>query len=646
LLEVVTQQLEVAIANAKQADLARESERRLAEAQRIAHLGHWVWNTRTGRVWWSDEVYNIFGIEKSDFDNTYEGFLERVHPDDRKTVETSVAEALGGDSPYAVDHRIVLPDGTVRIVHERAVLKRDERTGAAVMVGTVQDVTEQKRTEEVIREQAALLDKARDAICVVDLEGDIIYWNPGSERVYGWTAEEAVGRNVAELLAPDDEEDTTGEIIKAAQKEGEWTGELVQVTKDGRRVTVESRWSLVTDERGRPKSILVINTDITERKELEAQLLRTQRLESLGTLATGIAHDLNNVFQPILLALQLLRARSHDRRTEEIIDTLQASVKRGSDLVKQVLAFGRGATYKNTALDLRGVIEELTNILRETLPRSIEIVSNIDEGLWTVNGDHTQLYQVLMNLCLNARDAMAEGGTLKLVAENTVVDRHQAASAGLAEGGRFVVVTVSDTGHGIRRELVDKIFDPFFTTKEPGKGSGLGLSTSYRIVKDHGGFITVDTEEGAGTTFKVYLPATTSGDESEPGDECKPMAGRGELIMVVDDEASVREVTKMVLEDNGYRVMVTEDGVKAVVLFAEHHDKVDAVVLDMMMPLMEGRSTIKALRELDPAVKIVVATGVKNYVEADTLEVEAVLVKPYSTHTLLKTLSDILNPTP
>ena len=289
------------------------------------------------------------------------------------------------------------------------------------------DITEHKRADAKIREQAALLDRAQDAILVRNLEGRITYWNKSAQRLYGWTSEEAIGKKATELLYRE-ESPQPSEVQKSVIEKGEWSGELYHVTKDGRGVIVESRWTLMRDD-GEPKSILVINTDITGKKKLEEQFLRAQRMESIGTLAGGIAHDINNVLTPIMLSLELLKERFTDNKSQQLIDILDRSAKRGASLMKQVQSFARGVEGERIPLQTAHLISEIRQIAKETFPRSIEIMTDIQKDLWTVSGDATQLHQVLMNLCVNARDAMPDGGILSISARNIFIDENFAKQA-------------------------------------------------------------------------------------------------------------------------------------------------------------------------------------------------------------------------
>jgi two-component system, cell cycle sensor histidine kinase and response regulator CckA len=388
--------------------------------------------------------------------------------------------------------------------------------------------------------------------------------------------------------------------LAIAITKGEWQGELHQLTKDGREIIVESRWTLVRDDKGEPKSILTVNTEITQKKQLEAQLLRSQRLESIGTLAGGIAHDLNNVLAPILMSVQVLQMKLREEQHQQVLKTLENNVKRGANLVKQVLSFARGIEGKRTIVQVKQVIFEIEQIITETFPKSITCEINIAENLWYVSGDTTQLHQVLMNLVVNARDAMPEGGILTICAENITIDQHYARMNIDAQIGSYIVINVADTGIGMPKEVEERIFEPFFTTKELGKGTGLGLSTALGIIKNHGGFVNVYSEVNKGTQFKVYLPAAVINETQWQIPEPEPCPGGGELILVVDDEAAIREITKSSLESYNYRVLTAGDGVEAVSIYAEQVQEISVVLLDMMMPAMDGAIAIHRLQKINP----------------------------------------------
>ena len=507
------------------------------------------------------------------------------------------------------------------------------------------DITERKRAEDQIREQAALLDQAQDAIMVRDLDHNILFWNKGAEHIYGWTAEEAVGKNVHGLVIKKHSE----QFEVAAQKvieTGEWTGEMHQTRRDGAEIVIESRWTLVRDEKGDPKSILVINTDITEKKRMESQFLRAQRMESIGTLAGGIAHDLNNVLSPILMAIDMLQLKTTDQASKKWLDVMRTNAERGGDMVRQVLSFARGVEGERVALQPKHLIKEIVKILRETLPKSIEINFQIPNDLWIISADATQMHQVLMNLCVNARDAMPDGGSISIKAENIFVDENYARMHIEAKAGRFVMISVADTGPGMSPEVQGRIFEPFFTTKEMTKGTGLGLSTALTIVKSHGGFINVYSELHKGSQFTIYLPAVDApGAVDAAVLQTDLPLGHGQMILVVDDEESIREITRGTLETFGYRVLTASDGTEALAFYADKKNEIAAVLTDLVMPFMDGPATIRALQRMNPKVRIIAASGLGAGQRAGEGALEGVAVflnKPYTAEKLLKTLAQVL----
>lgn len=517
--------------------------------------------------------------------------------------------------------------------------------GAPLLERSIRYAIERKQAERKIREQAALLDVTTDAILVRDLNNKILFWNKGAEHLYGWRAADALGQSANELLYK--QASPQMEIaLQAVLEKGEWHGELYQITQEGKSITVESRWTLVPSGTQQPQSILTVNTDITEKKQLEAQFLRAQRMESLGTLASGIAHDLNNVLTPILMTAQLLETQLQDEQSQRLLPVLIANAKRGAALVKQVLSFARGVDGKFTIVPVKHLISEIRQIVEETFPKSIEIDTDIPHDLRNLFGDTTQLHQVLMNLCVNARDAMPQGGTLKISAENLWIDENYVRMNLDAKVGFYVAITVADKGTGIPPDILDRIFEPFFTTKEIGKGTGLGLSTVIGIIKSHRGFVKVYSEMGRGTQFKVYLPAAEA-MQPQHMEESELPRGNGELILIVDDEAAIREITKTSLEAYNYKALTASDGIEAVALYVEHQNEINLVLMDMMMPSMDGPTTIRTLQKINPQVKIVAVSGVApsdKLAKVNTIGVKTFVSKPYTVKELLQTLQAVLYP--
>ncbi len=508
------------------------------------------------------------------------------------------------------------------------------------------DITDRKHAAEKITEQAAFLDKARDAILARDLEGNILFWNNGAERMYGWTREEAVGRNVSGLFYsnPRKFEEVNAETIR----QGEWQGELQHLTKDKRELTIEARWTLIRDNEGKPKSVLAINTDITEKKKIEAQFLRAQRMESIGTLAGGVAHDLNNILAPIMMSIDVLKEISPDPQALDILETIETSARRGADIVRQVLSFARGLEGQRIEVQPKHLLKDLLNIIKDTFPKDIRLQFSVPNDTWTILGDPTQVHQILLNLCVNARDAMPNGGALIIGVENCVLDEQYAAMNIQAKPGRYVIISVTDSGTGMPPELVDKIFEPFFTTKAPNKGTGLGLSTVMAIVKSHDGIVNVYSEPGKGTTFKVYLPAleTSCDARKEQSEAANLPRGNGETILVVDDEASILTITSQTLQAFGYRVLIAANGAAAVATYAKHQGEIAVVLTDMMMPIMDGPAAIHALLQINPHVKIIAASGLNtngHEAKVASVGIKHFLTKPYTAGTLLKSIRAILD---
>lgn len=490
-------------------------------------------------------------------------------------------------------------------------------------------------------QQAALIDIASDGIFVRDLSNRIKFWSKGAERIYGWKAEEVLNRVAHELFYRE-----SPSLLKTALRttieRGNWQGELKQLTKEEREIVVASRWTSIPDTKN-PQAILVVNTDITEKKQLERQLLHAQRLESIGNLAASIAHDLNNILTPIIGFTQILPIMIPNLK-ESIIDIMKMiedNAKRGSEIVNQVLLFSRGIESEWQTVNIEKILTEVLRLIRETFPKSIAIESYISSSLWKLEGDPTQLHQVLMNLCVNARDAMPNGGELIISAENLRLDKQYALTNSQIDLGNYILITVTDTGKGIDPEIIDRIFEPFFTTKEPGRGTGLGLSTVMSIIKNHGGTIEVKSDRRSGTQFQIYLPASEASATENATDENLPY-GAGETILVVDDEAPIREVTRATLETFNYQVITASDGLEAIAVYAQQPQEIKVVLMDLNMPEMDGLTAMRGLKKINPQVKLIATSGLatkEKVSAAESIGIKSFLTKPYTAEKLLLNLN-------
>jgi PAS domain S-box-containing protein len=569
-------------------------------------------------------------------------YLDLVLPDDREATLACSKEVMAGWSTRDFENRVLRKDGTVSHIQWSARWSEAEQ----IMFCVARDNTEKQQNAARVAEQAALIDDAQDAFVVLDLQHRITFWSRGAERLYGWTASEAVGKTLNALLHVD--QARFEEIDAVARDKGQWSGELEKTGKTGAVLTINSRWTLLRDHQNRPRSILVIDSDITERKKLEQQFLRAQRMESIGTLAGGIAHDLNNLLAPIVMGLSLLKQFNPRPDAQGIIDQMEGSARRGADLVKQVLSFARGVEGIRVTVQIEGIIREVETIVSSTFPKNITFQRNIAADVGQVMADPTQLNQVILNLCVNARDAMTNGGCLRISAGNVTIDDGYVATHQGVSAGRYVVVEVSDEGCGMAPETIDRAFEPFFTTKELGKGTGLGLSTVIGIVRSHGGFVNVESELGNGSTFKVYLPIERNAVVAVPtvsAPERLPRGG-GELILLVDDEAAILSIARQTLETFGYRVVVAKDGAEAIVAYAQHHEQLSLVLTDIMMPVMDGAALISALGKLDPKLPIISASGLNRngqLAEPGTAQTKYFLAKPYSAEAMLETVKIALS---
>ena len=517
-------------------------------------------------------------------------------------------------------------------------------------------VESQERERRRLEAESALRDSEQRYRDIVELSPDAIilyrnglaeYVNPAGLKLLRATeAGQVIGRTPLDLFLPGG----SRHRHRAAPPSSGQAGHRAAGRKrkfaplDGTMLDVETA-AVSFKDRG-DVVIQSVCRDVTERRKLEQQFLRAQRMESVGTLAGGIAHDLNNVLGPIITAIELLKIRFTDADSQEVIDIIGSSAQRGADMVRQVLSFARGIEGKRMELKVHHLVREIEKIANDTFLKNIRIRTSLPPDLWPVVGDPTQLHQVLLNLCVNARDAMPHGGTLSITGENIVLDTHYAGLNLEAKTGPYVVLQVEDTGTGMPPNVIDLIFDPFFTTKDIGKGTGLGLSTSLAIVKSHGGFIRVYSEEGKGTKLKVYIPAQTAGGDTPAAEpEAEMPRGDGELILVIDDEDSVRRITQQTLEAFGYHALIANDGTEAIVLYARRYDEIRAVVTDLMMPNMDGAATIQILKRINPSVRIVAASGASannQFAHVASLGVKYFLPKPYTAEALLKILKRVL----
>lgn len=506
------------------------------------------------------------------------------------------------------------------------------------------DVSETENLKAREREYTSILDKVNEGIVVCDLDDRIQSWNEGAERLFEISKAAAIGKNIVELIFNQQE----GEWCNGREvllKNGAHTAMFSKAGNDGQDIVIEQRRSLIFDNNHTPVAQLLLMIDVTARVREEARERRSQRLESIGTLAGGVAHDLNNVLTPIIMSAKLLQrgSKSPERLTENII----ASADRGAKMIQKLLAFAGGEKTDWKQIDAVAILSELEEILRHTLPRSIKLQVKVPAALHRIDGDSTELSQVVMNLAINARDAMPDGGELLIEAEDFVVNASRASRSDILKEGLHLLISVSDTGHGIPKGIIDRIFDPFFTTKPQGQGTGLGLATSIGIVRSYGGDISVYSEQGSGSKFMILLPSSKMTNKPEVAHEMSPAipVGNGEMILLIDDEALILEAAAETLMSNNYRVLVANGGLEGIATYQRQFAEIDCIVLDMMMPDADGLKVKDSLRAIHSRAKIITSSGLRRPIREDghLLDIEGFLPKPYTDEQLLRLIRDVLD---
>jgi two-component system, cell cycle sensor histidine kinase and response regulator CckA len=524
-------------------------------------------------------------------------------------------------------------------------------SGGDLLMRSMRYAIERKRVESILhqreRELRTLTEHAPDIISRFDLDLKYLFINLAVEAVTGISAADFLGKRPRDMGLPESLVDQWEMAVRSVQQMGEGMTIEQEFPIQGALRYYQTRFVPEFGSEGSVETVLGITRDITEQKHLQAKLFRAQRLESLGRFSSGIAHDMNNILTPILAVAQLLPMKlpKLDDQSQHLLQMLEDSARRGSDLVKQILTFSRGLEGVQSSVQIEQILSEIEQILKSTFPQWITLVFDrpARSHLWQVLADATQLHQVLMNFCVNARDAMPQTGTLRITAENRRLDMADTGIDLEAKPGNYVVLTISDTGIGIPQHYIDRIFEPFFTTKDVGKGTGLGLATAIGIIKNHGGFVTVESEVGKGTQFQIFLPAITRSVLPTENNHRYPI-GQGEVVLVVDDEAQIRETLRTTLEYYNYQVITAKDGMEAVAIYTERQQSIDCILMDIKMPLMDGMTVIPIITQLNPQVKIIVFSGTATSKSlAPLTNIQAFLPKPYTAEALLETLHRILN---
>ncbi len=629
-----------------------KSERLLAAAERIAHVGSWQMELPSGRLTWSDETIRICGVDAARFDPNYGTFMDLVHPDDRNTVRQAYESAMAEHRDwYEVEHRLVQPlTGDVRDVLERCTFEHDASGAIVRAIGMVQDITERKRTDTVLRRFKAMFDTANFGAAMLEPDGHILYINDRFAADHGYVVDELVGQPFV-MLHPPDRLDVARGLVTQMRTTGAFGPvEVWRLHKDGSTFPALMTGCAIRGERGEIESFAATALDIRQQKALEAQLAQARKMESVGRLAGGVAHDFNNMLGVILgyTGLALGRVSPQDP-LREYLEEINAAARRSAGVAQQLLAFARRQAIAPKLLDLNEVIENGLGLLRRLIGENIVLAWRPAPSPRHVLMDPSQVHQVLTNLCVNARDAITGVGRITLETENVQLDAAFCdARPGFAEGD-YVLLTVSDTGCGMDRETLDNLFEPFFTTKDVGKGTGLGLATVYGIVSQNRGCIDVESGVGTGTVFRIYLPAhdVPTAARVVPDTDVEPARAKpGETILIVEDEPSILRLTTMLLKMLGYTVLSAVSPGDAIERSETYNGRIDVLLTDVVMPEMTGRDLVDRLTHERPGLKHVFMSGYT----ANAIEEHGVLEpgvhfiqKPFTTRDLAAKLREALD---
>lgn len=624
----------------------RKSESLLTRSQRIAKIGSWSWDLRTGEFLWSDEMYRIFGLDKRTFQPSLKGLMGSIYKDDRKMIEKHVEDVRKGARFFKIRHRIVRPDGSIRFIFAEAeILSSEGEEEPSQIIGMVLDITERQEADEWSTRLMTAIEQAGEAVAITDRQGKISYSNSAFCNLAGLSREGVIGKGT-ELLKATTHDAAFFRAIWSTLKVGNvWSGRIVVRNKDDTLSDIETTVTPVKNASGEIVDFVVVCRNVTEQLRLEQQLRQAQKAEALGTLAGGIARDFNNILAAMIGFTEIALDEQEAGKTvrHSMKQVLKAGM-RGRELIKQVLIFSRRQTQEYRLISLGPIVIELLKLLKSTFPSNIEIRHKIGSGSTMVLGDPAEMQQALVNLCTNAMQAMLDkGGTLDINVINCDVDASLASRIGLKEGP-YVRVSVTDTGVGMEESAIDHAFDPFFSTRKPGRATGLGLPVALSIVKGHGGTITIESETGRGSTFHLFLPRVEAEPEIE-GEYPEVRQTGHETILYVDDEEVIVDMARHTLELLGYKVVAVTDPSKALEHFLKQPKEFDIVITDQIMPGMTGTELAKVLLSLRPDIPIVLTTGFSETISASaarSMGIRAFVMKPLTRAELAETIRRVL----
>jgi len=643
----------------------KQSEALLKETQRLAKIGSWEGDNDSEYLVWSDETYRILGRDPSLGAPTRKEFWDYIHPEDKPGYRLLIEAAREKGTPFSSDLRIILPDNSIKHVHAKGFGIKNERGIVYKIHGYVQDITEQKKSEEALRKSEEkyrnLFDTMTQGVVYQDSDGKIISANQAAERILGLSVDEMKGRTSVDQRCHSIKEDGSefpGDMHPSM--EALRTGKEIQNVIMGVYNHQNKKYSWIKidaipqfrENEKKPYQVYTIFDDITkqkeaevEKKKLEEQLYQSQKMESIGRLAGGIAHDFNNILVGIMGYAELLKMhfKDTDSKEGEAAEVILKSAVRAAKLTKQLLGFARKGKYNPVSLNINELIQETISVTEKIFGKKIRVNFDFEEDIEAIEGDKNQLDQVLTNIIINARDAMPGGGTLTLKTENVYIDKRHPEYYWKFKPGPYVKITITDTGIGMTEQIKSHIFEPFFSTKGAGKGTGLGLAMVYGIVKNHGGYIEVESQVHKGTSFILYFPA--SKQEIQEVEEKKKIFRGDATILIVDDEKYVRNLSEEMLNALGYKILTAENGKEAVEIYRDKQDSIDMVLLDMIMPEQGGKETYFELKKIEPGVKVLLSSGFSMNGQAEEIlkaGVRGFIQKPYSIIELSEKVHEVL----
>jgi len=614
-----------------------ETEESLDSAQKVGRVGNWVLDLESKHLWASDGLLRVLGISRDEFDGTMESLVKHFHWDDRAAFKKCVERTIEQTKHGSMDYRVILPGGEMRYLHEEADVVVSETGNRKRLVGVIQDITEKKERESKLTMLSNALEQAGEAVVITDSSNSIVYVNKTFTLVTGYTLDEVIGKNPKVLSSGRQSKAFYQKMWEEIRVRGVWKGRIYNKRKSGEVFPEQIHIRAIRDDQGEIVNYAAVFSDVTDQIKLETRLRESQKMEAIGTLVGGIAHDFNNILAAITGNLYLMKKDVEDRpKVIEKIESIEDESFRAADMIAQLLTFARKDVVHMEGFSISELFKSMHQLAHVTVPESVALEWNDSSEALQIRGDENQIKQIVLNLINNARDALeeVESPVIRVSLNKFEPDKEFVSRHPMASFDTHACIEVADNGAGIMIDTLDHIFEPFYTTKSVGKGTGLGLAMVYGSIQQHGGIIEVDSEVGKGSSFRIYLPLIDQ-DETQSLDEdtwSGVALGKGETILVVDDEGMVRSVVRDILSSINYKVLEAADGVSAIDVFKAHHVDIDLVILDVVMPRMGGMQAAEMIRSISPGVPIIFATGYDQDSVLDGIvdwDHFSVLCKPY-----------------